>query len=356
MRHVRAPRADSYPILLAEGGLDRWPELLSTEAGPVRFWVVTDTTVRDALGDRLLDAPGARDVVCGTLALPAGEKSKSVDTWLRILDWLGAHGARRRDIVLAFGGSVVSDVAGFAAAAFMRGIRYVNVPTSLLAQVDGSIGGKVAVNTPWAKNVLGAFHHPSAVLIDPSALTTLPRVELSNGLAEVIKCFVITPGADFDACVDRIPACLDGDLDALQWTIRAATNQKMDLVDPDPYEVDLDRVLNFGHTLGHAIEASTGYGHIRHGMAVAIGMACAVRIAVGRGLLDDDTARRIFDALHRAELPDRLTEGAEGVIEKLAAIAMIRDGRLRFVLSCGLGRTVFRDDITRAEVLAAAVG
>ena len=358
-RDVSAPCAHGYRIVISPGLLDDWPAVLrhGTEVSASRCWLVTDSTVLARQGRRVLAAPGAQELVKGTFELAPGETSKSVESWLAIIDWLGAQGARRRDVVLALGGSVVSDVAGFAAASFMRGIRYVNLPTSVLAQVDGSVGGKVAVNTPWAKNIIGAFHHPAAVLIDPTALSTLPRVEIANGLAEVIKSFVISPGSDFARLSKCIPACLDGDIEVLRWVIRTAIDQKMDLVDPDPYEGDLDRVLNFGHTLGHAIEAHWKYRRIRHGMAVAIGIACATRLGLARGLTSASDADQILDALVRAELPHRLdAEEAAGVVAGLRVISAIRDGKLRFVIPCAIGRMKFCDDVTAEEVIKAAVG
>lgn len=319
--------------------------------------MVTDTTVWAAVGERFMAAPGAASRVQKVMRLEPGEKSKSVESWVRLLDWLAEQPARRRDLVLALGGSVISDTAGFAAASFMRGIRYVNVPTSLLAQVDGSVGGKVAVNASSAKNLIGAFHHPSAVLTDPTVLASLPRIELSNGMAEVIKSFAISPDGKFGELLARIPECLAGDPGALHWVARTAITQKMDLVDPDPYEVDLNRVLNFGHTLGHAIEAYGRYRQIRHGLAVAIGIACATRLGFNRGITAPSAAEQILAALRAADLPVSLpADDVPGVVDMLGAIAAIRDGKLRFVIPRSIGQMAFVDDIRPDELMKAAIG
>src|SRR5579875_1037104 len=341
IRDVSVPREDRYPIHIGRGLLDQWPVHLDglADVSAARVWVVTDTNVWRVLGGRFMAAAGAGQRVQRVLHLEPGERSKSVEGWLRILSWLAEMKVRRRDVLLALGGSVVSDTAGFAAAAFMRGIRYVNVPTSLLAQVDGSVGGKVAVNMPSAKNLIGAFHHPSVVLIDPTVLTSLPRVELSNGMAEVIKSFAISPDGKFGDLLDRIPGCLNGDVEMLFWVVRTAVSQKMDLVGLDPYERDLNRVLNFGHTLGHAIEAYRQYRDIRHGLAVAIGIACAVRLGLNRGVTAPDAADLIFAALRAAGLPTTLpAEDVPGVVELLETIMAVRDGRLRFVLPRCIGQ------------------
>ncbi len=359
MRDVSVVLDCRYPVLVEDGIIDRWPDYLDAlpQACPARVWVVTDTTVRQALGDRFLAAAGAGERVQDLLELEPGEKSKSVASWVRVLDWLAERGARRRDILLALGGSMISDTAGFAAASFMRGIRYVNVPTSLLAQVDGSVGGKVAVNAPAGKNLIGAFHHPSAVLTDPTALASLPRIELSNGMAEVIKSFVISADGRFGELVSRIPACIEADLGALRWVVQMAITQKMDLVDPDPYEHDLNRVLNFGHTMGHAIEAYGRYSQIRHGMAVAIGIACATRLGLNRGLTDPAAAEQIFAALRAADLPVSLpAEDVPGVVEMLGTISAIRNGKLRFVIPRSIGRMAFADDVSPDELIKAAIG
>lgn len=359
VRNISVSREDWYPIQICPGLLDQWPARLDALASvrSARVWVVTDTTVWRLLGKRFMAAAGAGQRVQQVFQMEPGEQSKSIAGWLRILGWLSELGVRRRDVLLALGGSVISDTVGFAASAFMRGIQYVNVPTSLLAQVDGSVGGKVAVNTSSAKNLVGAFHNPSTVLIDPTTLASLPLVELSNGMAEVIKSFVTSPDGRFRELLSHIPACLDGDVGKLSWVVRVAVSQKMDLVDLDPYERELNRALNLGHTLGHAIEAYRQYRDIRHGMAVAIGIACATRLGLNRGVTVPAAADLIFAALRAADLPTTLpAEDVPGVVEMLETIVAVRDGRLRFVLPRTIGHMEFADDITPDELVKAASG
>lgn len=353
-RTVDVPRCDRYEIVVEPNLLDSWPVRLAPFVEPhSRLWVVTDQQVWTILGPRVLAAPGAAERVAGVYEMTPGETSKSLDGWLALLDWLAASGVCRRDVVVALGGSMVSDVAGFAAATLMRGIAYANLPTTLLAQVDGAVGGKVAVNTTWAKNYVGSFHHPIAVLVDPSALASLPRAEMSNGLAEVIKSFVISDDAAFPLLEQRIERCLDGELDVLTWVVQRAIAQKMSLVDADPYEKDLYRALNFGHTLGHAIETYYGYRQMRHGFAVAVGMAAATRFGLNRGITEPATAERIFQVISRAELPMSVASDAEQIVARTAPIAAVRDGKLHFVVPRRVGEMVYCDDVEPWELVKA---
>ncbi|MBI1844768.1 MAG: 3-dehydroquinate synthase, partial [Actinobacteria bacterium] len=294
-----------YDIVVGHGLLS------STDLDPLaelkvefpRSWVITDRNVWSLHGERLMQVIDRSRWVAGVLILEPGEPTKSLDGWQQALDWAAAHKVQRRDLLLAFGGSVITDLVGFVASSYMRGVAYANLPTTLLAQVDGSMGGKVAVNTATAKNLVGAFHHPEAVMCDSRLLATLPRAEIANGLSEAIKTFTIESTEAFEFLERHVPACLDGDLDRLTHVVRLCASIKMHLLDPDPYEVDLRRVLNFGHTLGHPIETSHAYRDIRHGEAVAIGMSAAVRIGLARGITDTSFARRFLELLELTELP-----------------------------------------------------
>ena len=253
---------------------------------------------------------------------------------------------------------MICDLSGWVASAYMRGVRYANVPTTLLGMVDGALGGKVAVNHPTAKNLLGAFHQPCGVVCDVALLASLERRHVSAGLAEAIKKAVIASPAylalierDVDAILRREPA-------ALRRLVGHAAHIKMALVGRDPYERDLRRPLNFGHTIAHPLETVTGYGPLLHGEAVAFGMVVESEIAVRRGLLDPATLDRLVALLVRAELPvyaDRLPVPAHAadVIAAMDKVRQIRAGSLRWVLPTGIGSTLIADDVTDAEIRAA---
>jgi len=352
-RHVTVSRVDDYDIVVRADAIDDWPAaLIATQPDQPTAWVVTDETTWKVHGDRVLSAPGASRLVGGVFALQPGEASKSVDGWRDLLEWLRENRVRRRDVLVAVGGSMVSDVVGFAAATHMRGIPYFNVPTTLVAQVDGAMGGKVAVNTPAAKNLVGAFHHPVGVLADPSLLVTLPRRELAGGLSEAIKTAIVASPDAFDVITDLTPACLDGDPSALASAVRLCASIKMHVLDPDPYEIDLRRVLNFGHTVGHAIETATEYGDVRHGEAVAIGMAIATRLGEHRGLTSAPLRERILSALEKSELPIWGLPGTgRAVIGCLRMIEAIRNGSLRFVVPVEFGTMAILEDVSGEEIL-----
>jgi 3-dehydroquinate synthase len=237
----------------------------------------------------------------------------------------------------------------------MHGVPYVNLPTTLLAQVDGALGGKVAVNHPLAKNLLGAFHQPAAVIANVGFLATTSRRHLAAGLAEAIKKAIIASPAYWafiDAQAERI---LDRDAHALERLVRCAAAIKTELVQRDPYEDDLRRPLNFGHTIGHPLETVTGYGPLLHGEAVAFGMAVESRIATARGLLDPALLERILGLLRRCGLPTRASElpapvDGERLIAALEKVRQIRAGSLRYVLPRGLGETVIADTVCEDEV------
>lgn len=351
--HVGVTRRDEYDIVVESGIVDHWVEnSYAIQPGRPSAWVITDETVWNLHGHRLMRAQGAEDALKGVFQLSPGESSKSLDRWREVLEWMRVNRVRRRDVLVAFGGSMVSDVTGFVAATYMRGVPYINVPTSLLAQVDGGMGGKVAVNTPAAKNLVGAFHHPCAVLADPNLLTTLPVAEIASGLSEAIKTAIVASPRAFDFIASRIKACLAGEVADLAAVVRICASIKMHLLDPDPYEVDLRRVLNFGHTVGHAIETATDYVGIRHGEAVAIGMAVASRLGQERGLTSSTVREEITDALLTAQLPAwGRPATAQAVVECLQMIKAIRDGSLRFVVPLEIGRMAILEDVSGEEIM-----
>jgi 3-dehydroquinate synthase len=253
------------------------------------------------------------------------------------------------------GGGVVCDLGGWVASAYMRGLPYVNLPTTLLAQVDGALGGKTAVNHPRAKNLLGAFHQPAAVISNVGYLASTTKRHVAAGLAEVIKKAMIASPECWAFIEDAADDLIARDPDALLQLVRAASAIKTELVERDPYEVDLRRPLNFGHTVGHPLETVTGYRPLLHGEAVAFGMVVEARIAVGRGLLDPSLLQRLIALLERCGLPAhagtlRSAVDGDALVAAMEKVRLIRGGSLRFVLPRALGETVIADTIGDDEI------
>jgi 3-dehydroquinate synthase len=260
--------------------------------------------------------------------------------------------------VLSFGGGVICDLGGWVASAYMRGVPYANLPTTLLAMVDGALGGKVAVNHPVAKNLLGAFQQPAGVVCDLRHLRSQNRRQLAAGLAECIKKGVIASPEYFTFIEREHAAILAGAPAALEPLVRAAATIKSALIERDPYELDLRRPLNFGHTVGHPLETVSGYAPLLHGEAVAFGMVVEARIAQRRGWLDSDLLERLVGLLERCSLPTRaaaLPPGvrADALVGAMEKVRLIRAGSLRWVLPVALGDTVIADDVSEAEVRGA---
>jgi 3-dehydroquinate synthase len=332
--------------------------LLAEEIGDRMIAMVTDETVDKLYTEHIRQWLCARGFAVRKMALPAGEGSKSMPAAYQMLDWLAEIDIRRRDLLLAVGGGVVIDTAGWVASAYMRGIPYINVPTTLLAQVDAAIGGKVAVNHDSAKNLVGGFYAPESVVSCTSWLSTLDARQVRSGLAEAVKLAVIS-SPELLAFIEQNLGSLEI-LDAccLRSLVHASSAIKCILVERDPYEVDLRRTLNFGHTVGHAVETVTGYGPVLHGEAVAYGMSVAVRVAMARGVLEPATGARIVRILRALGLPGTFTElpvlpDAEEVIGALDKVRQVRNGSLRFVLPTGVGSALIVDDVGHDEIRCA---
>jgi 3-dehydroquinate synthase len=320
--------------------------------------LITDETVDELHAGRIAQWLSGQGLKVQKRAIPAGERSKSLATASSLLDWLAQTDTRRRDILLAVGGGVVIDTVGWVASAYMRGIPYVNLPTTLLAQVDAAIGGKVGVDHHIAKNLIGAFYAPHAVVSCVGWLSTLDSRQVRSGLAEAIKMAVISSPQLFGFIEQHLGSLLALDSSVLQPLVHAAAAIKCALVERDPYEVDLRRTLNFGHTVGHAVETVTGYGPVLHGEAVAYGMAVAVRVATARGVLAPAVAARIVGSLRAAGLPVAsaelpLTPAPDEVIAALAKVRQVRDGSLRFVLPTSIGSALIVEDVSEDEIRAA---
>lgn len=344
-------RAASGPYLveIADGATRRLQTLLDAAGTPARRLIVSSPTVwrfhADALAGVTQDEP---------ILIPDGERFKHVGTVGRIYDALIRAGADRASTVLAVGGGVVGDVAGFAAATYLRGIPVVQIPTTLLAQVDSAIGGKVGVNHPLGKNLIGAFHPPAAVVVDPALLGTLPRREFRAGLYEVVKYGMIASRPLFDRVGSSLPALFARDASALIPVIAESCRIKAAIVGEDERESGPRRALNFGHTVGHALEAVTKYRRFRHGEAVAYGMLAAVHLAVARGAFQAGD-RELLSAqiVQMGPLPPVADLSAAQVIEAVGRDKKIVAGRLHFVLPTEIGQTTVVQDVATEELLGA---
>ena len=346
---VRGERA-TYPVLVGAGLLARADEWLPAGAAHEPPLVVTCPPVWRALAKPARGFAGGRPAVL----IPDGERAKTLATVAKLYEAFVRRRLDRSATILALGGGVVGDVAGFAAATYLRGLRLIQVPTTLLAQVDSAIGGKVGVNLAAGKNLVGAFHAPSLVVCDPTVLASLPRREFRAGLYEVIKYGVIASRLLFD----RIAAGLDGlvahDMQALPEVIAACCRIKAAIVSDDEREAGPRRVLNFGHTVGHALEALTAYRRFRHGEAVAYGMLAAARLSVDRGVLDAEDASALQRLVARlGPLPPVTDLKTPDALALIGHDKKVVGGRLHVVLARGLGATTIVDDVSSAELTAA---
>ena len=346
---VRSERA-TYPVVIGPGCLSHLPELLGSHGVAGDCLVVSCPPVWRLHGQRLQ----AVTAEPGPALIPDGERAKTLLTVTRLYEALVSRRFDRSATLIAFGGGVVGDVAGFAAATYLRGIRLVQIPTTLLAQVDSSVGGKVGVNLPAGKNLVGAFHPAALVVCDPELLSSLPRREFRSGLYEVVKYGVIRSRPVFDRIVGNLKAIFAHDPAVLTPLVAECCRIKADVVGQDERESGPRRILNFGHTIGHALEAVTRYRRFRHGEAIGYGMLAAAHISAARGAMPADDYARLRELIvHLGPLPP---VGDLGVGEALGAIVMDKKvvaGRLHFVLASGIGGTTIVDDVTPAELKTA---
>jgi 3-dehydroquinate synthase len=306
-----------------------------------RIWAYHGAAIQEAI-------PGE------PILIPDGERHKTLTSVSRIYDALIRGGADRGSTVVAVGGGVVGDTAGFAAASFLRGIALVQVPTTLLAQVDSAIGGKVGVNHALGKNLIGAFHQPTLVLADPRVLRTLPRREFRSGLYEVVKYGMIWSRPLFEHLVRSTRKIFAHDPEALTPAIVESAQIKADVVSKDEREAGLRRILNFGHTIGHALEAVTAYRHFRHGEAIAYGMLGAADIAATRGMLGADDRQALAELIaNLGSLPAVSQLSRRAVLEAVRRDKKVVHGKLHYVLATAIGRTETVDDVTEDEISAA---
>jgi 3-dehydroquinate synthase len=336
-----------YAVTIEGGAIEHLARLLDELHAPERRFVVSSPLVWRLHGTQVARAIKASEPIL----VPDGERFKQLPTVARIYDALVRANADRATTLVTFGGGVIGDMAGFAAATYLRGVALVHVPTTLLAQVDSAIGGKVGVNHPLGKNLIGAFYQPHAVVIDPQVLGTLPRREFRAGLYEVIKYGMTSSAALFDRVAKDRQAIFARAPESLTPVIAESCRIKATVVSADEREAGPRRILNFGHTAGHAIEAVTKYRRFRHGEAVGYGMLVAAEIAVGRGALADRDRQALGDLIvSLGPLPPIADIAPAQMIEAMQHDKKMIAGRLHFVLPTMVGATTIVDDVTEKEI------
>ena len=348
-----------YDIHVRAGLLADVGAVLTPYARNGRILVVTDENVAQAVLPKFEATLRDAGIACATFTLPAGEAGKSWTQLERLTDWLLEQHVERSDHIIALGGGVVGDITGFAAHIIKRGCAFVQIPTTLLAQVDSSVGGKTAINSAAGKNLVGAFHQPALVLIDPELLSTLPTRQLAAGFAEVVKYGLIDDKAFFEFCADNLDSFFSGDPDIRAQAIIRSVQSKARIVAADETERTGTRaLLNLGHTFGHALEADTGFSdRLFHGEAVAAGMALAFRYSVRLGLCPAEDAQNVAQLLQRAGLPTTLSEAgvkANGatLVDYMRHDKKMSAGTLPFLLARGIGQTFLSKDVVLDDVAA----
>jgi len=345
----------SYPIVVGDVGFTDPAKLANVLAPFIRgnqVAVITNETIAPLYLPQLLAALGNRQV--DVFQMQDGERYKSLDTYTQVMDFLLDKKHNRSTCLIALGGGVVGDLCGFVAATFQRGVDFIQVPTTLLSQVDSSVGGKTAVNHPAGKNMIGAFYQPLAVFADISVLTTLPDREYAAGLAEVVKYGIIYDADFFTWMEDNVQALVQRDKSALNHIITTSCEVKAAVVSEDEREGGRRAILNYGHTFGHAIEKLLGYGKLLHGEAVSIGMVMAARLSVEFSGLPLEDCQRIEKLLQQLNLPVSL-EGlelkSEDMIEAMGMDKKVVDGELRFIVANKMGAVRVAADVSVAELL-----
>ena len=349
----------SYDIAIAAGGLDElgtWADGINRQSPQLgkKMLVVSNPDIFEHYGQRTLTSLHQAGFQAETCILPEGEPHKTLGSIQHIYDQCLKHRMERSSTLIALGGGVIGDMTGFAAATWLRGIQFVQVPTSLLAMVDASVGGKTGVNHPQGKNLIGAFHQPRLVVIDPDVLQTLPDREFRAGMAEVIKYGVIWDRELFERL--ETPAHLsrlaDLDTDLLQTILQRSCQAKADVVSQDEKEAGIRAILNYGHTIGHAIESLTGYSRVIHGEAVAIGMVAAGQIAVDLGMWTQAEANRQDALLQKTRLPTRIPADLDihTIVDTLQTDKKVKGGKVRFVLPTCIGAVTITDNVPAATL------
>ena len=349
--------ARSYEVRIGAGLIGRAGQEIAPMLRRKRVAIVTDETVAPLHLAALEAAFAAEGIATVSLALPAGESTKGWPQFARCVEWLLEQKVERRDVVVAFGGGVIGDLVGFASAVLRRGVRFVQIPTTLLAQVDSSVGGKTGINTAQGKNLVGAFHQPSLVLADIGILESLPKRDFLAGYGEVVKYGLLGDAAFFDWLEVNGPE-LAPDRTKRQYAVRRSVEMKADIVARDETEEGDRALLNLGHTFCHALEKATGYSdRLLHGEGVAIGCALAFELSQRLGLCSQEAPSRVRAHLRSmgmkvdvADIPGELP-GPEALLELMGQDKKVQDGKLRFILARGIGEAFVADDVPSEKVL-----
>ena len=342
--------ADSYEILIGENILSNVANFITASNFTNKVLIVTDTNVEKFI-DKLTAPLADKKINFDVVTIPAGESSKNLRVAEKIYTRAIELGLDRKSPIIPFGGGVVGDLTGFVAATYMRGVPFIQVPTTLLAQVDSSVGGKTAVNHELGKNLIGAFYQPKAVFIDVDTLQTLPEREIKSGLGEVVKYGIISDAEFFKYLEDNAEKILNRDVDTLTHIIKRSCEIKAEVVSADEKESGLRKILNFGHTVGHAVEQLTGYEKYRHGEAVSIGMVGAAMLSWELGKINFNDVARLKDLLDKLQL----VTTCEGVdVDDVCKVALrdkkVIGGKISWILMRGIGDVEITDEVTEPEI------
>ncbi|PCI33093.1 MAG: 3-dehydroquinate synthase [Alphaproteobacteria bacterium] len=361
-QHITVSLKDhSYDIHVSDGLLDRAGVIISPLLNRPRTVIITDENVARHQLPRLEKSLQKANIAFDTIVLPAGEATKSFAQMEALLDQLLRLRLERRDKIIAFGGGVIGDLVGFCASIYQRGIGFIQIPTTLLSQVDSSVGGKTGINSPRGKNLIGSFHQPDLVLTDVSTLDSLPKRQLLSGYAEVVKYGLINDPEFFHWLEINGPEIIAGNHNVQTDAILSCCRAKAAVVAEDEKEHGARALLNLGHTFGHALEAEVGYSdHLFHGEAVAIGMVMAFDLSVKMGLCPAEDANQVRDHLEKISLPTRISRSdhpisqvdmtADRLLDHTRHDKKIADGRVTFVLASGLGRAFLSPDVDPEDV------
>jgi 3-dehydroquinate synthase len=352
---VEVAARHTYTVVVESGVSKQLPVRLASTFPGARVFVLSDEHVQSLYGRELLELLIEHGISAASIVVLRGEAAKSQDSARQVIEKLYRGGFDRRALLVNLGGGAICDLGGYVASCYLRGVAYVNVPTTLLAQHDAAIGGKVAVNAPWGKNFVGAFHHPAAVYCDPVLLQSLDRRAISAGIAEAIKVAICGDEKLFSILECESAAIVQQrHSEILAEVVRRAARTKIEILSADPLEVDLRRALNLGHTFGHALETELGYEDIVHGEAVAFGLAVAVAIALRRGVCESSAAERILRLLDAYGLPPKVSRmRLEASIHRLGALRLVRGQRLLFVLPTSTSSVRISDEIDDSEFFGA---
>lgn len=357
----------SYEIFIGSGLLERIGDFMPFEVEGRRIFIVSDTNVESYARNIKRQFEEQEAAFCDVLVFPAGEKTKSYESLTRLHEWMLENKVHRDSVVIAVGGGVIGDLAGFAASTILRGIEYVQIPTSLLAQVDSSVGGKTGINTPLGKNMVGTFYQPSVVVADVDVLKTLPRREILAGYAEIAKYGLIGNPRFFEWLEDNGRGVCDLSPEVVAYAVEVSCKAKAAIVQEDEREAGRRALLNLGHTFGHALETAAGYdGRLLHGEAVSIGMVMAYEMSENMGMCSREDVSQVEEHLGSLGLmtsPSSITPGLTVSVDELIAIMQrdkkAKDGQMTFILAESVGRCVMRsdvpDDLVRS-VLAKFIG